>query len=43
LKTFRENKKAKKNFEVKMTGAELLEARRINDPIKDFLGNPYVF
>jgi hypothetical protein len=43
LKTFREKQKAKKNFEVKMTGAELLEARRINDPIIDFLGNPYKF
>ena len=43
LKTFREKQKAKKNFEVKMTGAELLESRRINDPIIDFLGNPYKF
>lgn len=26
-----------------MTGAELLQARRIKDPILDFLGNPYQF
>ena len=43
LKTFREKKRARNPFEIKMTGAELLMQRRIKDPILDFLGNKYEF
>jgi hypothetical protein len=41
LKVFREKQKAKKSFELKMSGVQLLMARRIKEPIMDFLGNPY--
>jgi hypothetical protein len=43
LKTFREIQKAKKAYEIKLTGAAMLERRRMKDPILDFLGNKYEF